>query len=115
MADIKSYSKKKGKADEHTQALDAYIARLEDSLAGLRVADSATLQRSARNVVDRLAVAMQASILLRFGDAVVARAYIASRVADSGERGVSAGGGHVFSDGEIDHILERNLRGLPVD
>lgn len=50
-------------------ALDLYVANLEQALAVFaKDPASAHSQRSARNLVDRLALAMQGSILIRNGD-----------------------------------------------
>lgn len=92
--------------------LDSYVQHLERSL--MRVGKdplSAGSQRAARNLVDRLAVAMQASIMIRFGDARVAQAFLASRLGlgPLEERGVNFGGAHVFSKEESDYLLSRNM------
>jgi putative acyl-CoA dehydrogenase len=51
------------------QALDRYISNLERSIAAFARDPSSSLsQKGARNLVDRLAVAMQGSIMIRFGD-----------------------------------------------
>ena len=59
--------------------LDAAVARLRDELA-----DDAELEPRARRVVERLALALQASLLVRHGDAAVADAFCASRLGDGG-------------------------------
>lgn len=69
-------------------------------------------QRAARNIVERLAVAMQGSILLRHGDPLVVEAFIASRIACSLDR-VSSGGLHggssIFSEQHAEHVIKRNM------
>lgn len=51
------------------RALDGYVANLERSIAAFARDPSSSLsQKGARNLVDRLAVAMQASAMIRFGD-----------------------------------------------
>jgi putative acyl-CoA dehydrogenase len=67
--------------------LDALGARLAGLAAGTTEADLFDAQFSARRVVEDLAVAFQASLLLRHGDAAVADAFCASRL---------GGGGRVF-------------------
>ena len=69
-------------------------------------------QRGARQLVERLAIAMQASILLRHGDAVIAQAFIQSRIAPNGERAAAGGlhgGAAVFSASDAQHIIGRNI------
>lgn len=55
--------------------VDSYISSLESSLQTVLLAQGqgggAESQAHARNIADRLAIAMQASALLRFGDAKV--------------------------------------------
>jgi putative acyl-CoA dehydrogenase len=56
---------------------DRFLTRLED---GLRDSDDAELR--ARHVVESLAIALQASVLLRAGKSQVADSFVASRVAE---------------------------------
>jgi len=76
-------------------------ARYDRALATLRaeLADPADLEWRARRVVERMALAFQASLLLRFTDARVASAFCATRLGDEGgyaygtlPRGVDATG-----------------------
>lgn len=49
--------------------LDAYIAQVEGAVQSvLREPLAVHNQKAARNIVDRLAIALQASILIRYGD-----------------------------------------------
>ncbi len=66
-------------------------ARYDDALAELRkqLSDLSQLEYRARQVVERMAVLLQGSLLLRCGDAAVAEAFVASRLA--GEWGVAFG------------------------
>ena len=57
--------------------LDAYAAALHDELPG----DVETIETRARRVVERMALALQASLLVRYGDEAVADAFCASRLA----------------------------------
>ena len=57
--------------------LDAFTAALRDDLAS----DPETLQSRARSLVERMALALQGSLLVRFGDPAVADAFCASRLA----------------------------------
>ena len=77
---------------------DAWVKGLEGALG-----DGATLEFRARRVVERLAVALQAAILLRGGDETVADAFVGSRLIEGGHRhfgtlGESAG---------VDRLIER--------
>ncbi|HET6878468.1 MAG TPA: DNA alkylation response protein, partial [Jatrophihabitans sp.] len=58
-------------------------ARYDDALAMLRkeLADQDALQFRARRVVERMALTLQAGLLLRVGDPAVADAFVASRLA----------------------------------
>ncbi len=56
--------------------LDAYVTALREEIPG----DVATLESRARRVVERLALALQGSLLVRFGNPAVADAFCASRL-----------------------------------
>lgn len=58
--------------------LDSYVAELRKDLA-----DIAGVESRARQLVERMALALQGSLLLRFGDEAVADAFCASRLAGS--------------------------------
>jgi putative acyl-CoA dehydrogenase len=64
--------------------LDGYVARLETEFA-----DTSDLEARARRLVERMAVSLQASILVRHGDPTVADAFCATRIA--GDRGRALG------------------------
>ena len=64
--------------------LDGYVARLKTELA-----DTSDFEARARRLVERMAVALQASILVRHGDPAVADAFCATRIA--GDRGRALG------------------------
>jgi putative acyl-CoA dehydrogenase len=59
--------------------LDASIGELKDQFT-----DTATLERRARRVVERMALCLQGSLLVRHGDPAVADAFCASRLGDEG-------------------------------
>jgi putative acyl-CoA dehydrogenase len=59
--------------------LDAYVADLRDELA-----DPVDIERRARRLVERLALALQGSLLVRFGHAASADAFCGSRLAGAG-------------------------------
>ncbi|HEX4731778.1 MAG TPA: acyl-CoA dehydrogenase family protein [Solirubrobacterales bacterium] len=65
--------------------LDAYAASLRDEIPG----DIETMELRARRVVERMALALQASLLVRYGDEAVADAFCASRL--SGDWGQAFG------------------------
>jgi len=56
--------------------LDAYVGALREELPG----EVETLEARARRLVERMALALQASLLVRFGDEGVADAFCASRL-----------------------------------
>ena len=66
-------------------------ARYDDALALLQkeLSDLEDLQYRARRVVERMALLLQGSLLLRHGDPAVADAFVASRLA--GDWGVAYG------------------------
>lgn len=71
-----------------------------------------TSQRGARHIVDKLALALQAGIMIEHGDERVATAFLASRLGgDSIEGGsfASTYGSHIHDQATCDHILQRNL------
>jgi len=57
--------------------LDGYVAALREQIPG----DIETIQARARSVVERMAIALQASLLVRYGDPATADAFCASRLA----------------------------------
>ena len=65
------------------------LDRAVDALRG-EFADRADLEYRARSVVDRMALAMQASLLVRHAPAVVADAYCASRLGSTGHHNFGA-------------------------
>jgi putative acyl-CoA dehydrogenase len=80
--------------------LDAYVGALREDIPG----DVGTFQERARSVVERMAIALQASLLVRFGDPAVADAYCASRL--------SGDWGHAFgtlpAGADFGRIIERH-------
>jgi putative acyl-CoA dehydrogenase len=57
--------------------LDSYVSSLRGDLPG----DIETIESRARHIVERMALALQASLLIRHGDEAVADAFCASRLA----------------------------------
>jgi putative acyl-CoA dehydrogenase len=80
--------------------LDAYVQELRDEIPG----DVETIQARARRIVERMAVALQASLLIRYGDEAVADAFCASRL--------SGDWGHAFgtlpAGTDFGRIIERH-------
>ena len=71
--------------------LDAFGRQLRDDLAS----DLETIETRARRVVERMALALQGSLLVRYGDPAVADAFCASRLAgDSGRAFGTPPAGH---------------------
>ena len=83
--------------------LDAYVTSLRDEIPG----DVETIQHRARRVVERMAIALQASLLVRYGDEAVADAFCASRLAGDW--------GHAFgtlpASTDFSRIIERHHPG----
>jgi putative acyl-CoA dehydrogenase len=78
------YLEEVGEAEGADARLDTFVRGLKDDFA-----DAATLEVRARRVVERLALALQGSLLVRHAPAAVADAFCASRLA--GDGGLSYG------------------------
>jgi putative acyl-CoA dehydrogenase len=80
--------------------LDAYVSALRAEIPG----DVDTIQTRARTIVERMALALQASLLVRYGDPAVADAFCASRL--------SGDWGHAFgtlpSGTDFGRIIDRH-------
>jgi putative acyl-CoA dehydrogenase len=83
--------------------LDARVERLKGEFA-----DADTLETRARRVVEGMAVCLQGSLLVRFGDEAVADAYCASRVA--GEGGLEYG--TLPAGADFERIIARGVPAL---
>src|SRR3954447_2698907 len=79
--------------------LDPYVARLRSDLAEMTDVES-----RARGLVERMALALQGSLLLRFGDPAVADAFCSSRL--GGDWGSAFG--TLPSGTELNRIIERH-------
>ena len=81
--------------------------RLDGAVAALRreLADRTDLEARARRVVERMALVLQGSLLLRLGDPAVADAFCASRLA--GDWGVAFG--TLPPRADLDAILDRTI------
>jgi putative acyl-CoA dehydrogenase len=73
--------------------LDRAVADLSASLA-----DTADIEARSRGIVERMAICLQASVLLKSGDAVVAREFCRARLGD--------GGGRMFGAGRVEGARE---------
>ncbi|HEX6153696.1 MAG TPA: isovaleryl-CoA dehydrogenase [Solirubrobacterales bacterium] len=80
--------------------LQAFTESLRDELPG----DLETIEARARRVVEKMALALQASLLVRYGDEAVADAFCASRLA--GDWGQAFGTLPAGTD--FGHIIERH-------
>ncbi len=80
--------------------LDAYVSSLREEIPG----DIETIQIRARSIVERMALALQASLLVRYGDPAVADAFCASRL--SGEWGHAFG--TLPAGADFSSIIERH-------
>jgi putative acyl-CoA dehydrogenase len=80
--------------------LDSYVSSLREELPG----DIETIETRARHLVERMALALQASLLIRYGDEAVADAFCASRLA--GDWGQAFGTLPASSD--FKRIIERH-------
>jgi putative acyl-CoA dehydrogenase len=96
-------------------ALDAFFAEvgeasgdsgLDPYVSGLRsdLAEMTDIEARARSLVERMALALQGSLLLRFGDPAVADAFCSSRL--RGDRGSAFG--TLQSGADFDRIIERH-------
>jgi putative acyl-CoA dehydrogenase len=81
---------------------DDFTARLKEQLAPMRAAP-ADFAGQARNVVEKLALALQASLLLRFAPGPVAAAFVVSRLG----AGRSFTYGNLPPSSDLTAILER--------
>ena len=80
-AAVEAFANEVGEGAVADKRLDEFGRRLRDDLAS----DPETLESRARGLVERMALALQASLLVRYGDPAVADAFCASRLeGDSG-------------------------------
>jgi len=78
---VDAYFRELGQARGANAALDRYVAALRTAFA-----DPADLEYRARDLVDRMALALQAALLVQHAPAAVSDAFCASRLADGGHR-----------------------------
>ena len=94
-------------ANQYIQRLEKDLMKmLKDSVFG----GSLEVQRGARNIVDRLAIAQQASLLLRYGCPKAAEMYVESRMLSNGtgDRGMNYGS-TPYSAANSLHVINDNL------
>jgi putative acyl-CoA dehydrogenase len=75
-ASVEAFAAEVGEGATAEPRLDRFGRKLRDDLTS----DPATLETRARSLVERMALALQASLLIRFGDPAVADAFCASRL-----------------------------------
>ncbi|MBA2241073.1 MAG: acyl-CoA dehydrogenase family protein, partial [Solirubrobacterales bacterium] len=80
-ASLEAFRAELGEAGGGDRRLDAAIAALDTELS-----DPVEIERRARRVIELMAVTLQGSLLVRFGDPAVADAFCASRLGDDGGR-----------------------------
>jgi putative acyl-CoA dehydrogenase len=73
---VEAFANEVGEGAALEPRLDRFAARLRDDLQ----TDPSTLEARARSLVERMALALQGSLLVRFGDEAVAEAFCASRL-----------------------------------
>jgi putative acyl-CoA dehydrogenase len=102
-AAVEAFATEVGEGAVAEPRLDAFGRRLRDDLAS----DPQTLETRASNLVERMALALQASLLVRYGDPAVADAFCASRLdGDSGRAFGTLPAGTDFK-----RIIERHSAG----
>ncbi len=99
-ASLEAFFAEVGEGAATEPRLAAYSAALREELPG----DVETIEVRARRVVERMALALQASLLVRYGDEAVADAFCASRL--SGDWGQAFGTLPAGSD--FERIIERH-------
>jgi putative acyl-CoA dehydrogenase len=101
---VEAFANEIGEGSVADPRLDEFGRRLREDLAS----DPKTLESRARGLVERMALALQASLLVRFGDPAVADAFCASRL--------DGGGGRAFgtlpAGVDFARIIERHSVGL---
>jgi putative acyl-CoA dehydrogenase len=99
-ASVEAFAAEVGEGAVAEPRLDAFGRKLRDDLAS----DPETLETRARSLVERMALALQGSLLVRFGDEAVADAFCASRLAGDWGRAF----GTLPAGVDFDRIIERH-------
>ncbi len=97
---VEAFATEVGEGAVADSRLDEFGRRLRDDLAS----DPETLEYRARSLVERMALALQASLLVRYGDPAVADAFCASRLADDSLRAL----GTLPAGTDFGRIIERH-------
>lgn len=97
---LEAFANEVGEGAVAEPRLDRFAARLRDDLAS----DPETLQTRARALVERMALALQASLLVRYGDPAVADAFCASRLEGDSGRAF----GTLPAGTDFERIIERH-------
>lgn len=101
---VAAFDAEVSKARGTNPILDAHLDRTRTRLAELAGLDQAAAQRRARTVVESMALALQASLLVRFSPSAVSEAFIAARL--GADRALEYG---ALPDGtDLQAILERH-------
>jgi len=89
--------------------LDALVSSLEVEVKLLSTLSTSEAQRGARHLVDRLALAFQASLLVQYGHAQTAKAFLQARIAPSSSKFLMNYGACVFEKEDARSIIQENL------
>lgn len=88
------------------KAFDSYVAETEKLLIYMSTVDDFSKQRMARMIVDRLALALQASLMIRFGSsAVAAETFINTRM----NKDTASSVGHSYGSYSVDKTIAEDL------
>ena len=97
-------------ADAVSQQLPNCYATMTQALHAELASDPATLEPQARDIVDRLAICLQAAVLLNHGDPKVAKAFLATRLPSEGLRPSTLNFGSFTArlpEPLVEHLIER--------
>jgi putative acyl-CoA dehydrogenase len=101
---VETFADEVGQGAVAEPRLDEFGRRLRDDLAS----DPETLETRARRLVERMALALQASLLVRYGDPATADAFCASRLAGDSGRAF----GTLPAGTDFGRIIERHAAGI---
>ena len=101
---VETFADEVGQGAVAEPRLDEFGRRLRDDLAS----DPETLETRARRLVERMALALQASLLVRYGDPATADAFCASRLAGDSGRAF----GTLPAGTDFGRIIERHAVGI---
>jgi putative acyl-CoA dehydrogenase len=101
---VEAFADEVGEGAAAEPRLDEFGRKLRDDLAS----DPETLETRARSLVERMALALQGSLLVRFGDPAVADAFCASRLGGDWGRAF----GTLPPGTDFERIIERHTPAL---